>query len=226
MAYFVFKRKGAKCYLALRNKRVRGFGRFRWVDVKEKYIRSSFLVVVGGRGTGKTRELKKLTKMSSLVFGAPGVYIKCAEGIENWFKRAGICEEELKGLKQFEKVELLIERLKGKAVFLDGVDRVNGKVKVEAIKRIIRVSAGGAVSCENEKRIDAGIVVEIRRKQGLKRGEGLYVVELGKREEEIKDIGGVLALVLVLFFGLFLGMAEAFVGAVALRILVREGSRW
>jgi len=226
MAYFVFKNRGRRSYLAIRRKRVRGWWRWKWVDTEERYVRSSFLVVVGGRGSGKTRELRKLAKRSSEVFGAPGVYIKCVEGLENWFRRAGLDSNELKGLKQFEKVELLIDRLSGQAVFLDGVDRVSGKVKVEAVKRIIRGARAGAVSCESEKRVDTGIVQELRRRQGLRKWESLRVVELGAREEEIKDIGNILALVLVVCFGLFLGMSEAIIGAMGLRYLVREGNRW
>ena len=228
MAYFVFKQRGKRSYLALRKKRVKGFLRWKWVDCEEKYVRtgSSFLVITGGRGSGKTREMKKLAMRSYEVFGVPGVYIKCAEGLENWFRRAGIDKEELKGLKQFEKVELLVDRLRGRAVFLDGVDRVSGKVKVEAVKEIVRAARAGAVSCVDVKRVDVGILVELRRRQGLKRWESLKLVELGFREEEVKDIGNVLALILVFCFGLFFGMGEAFVGAMGLRYLVREGRRW
>ena len=225
MAYFVFKNKGRRSYLAIRRKRVKGIWRWRWVENREEYIKSSFLVVVGGRGSGKTRELKKLTIRSMEVFGAPGVYIKCAESLDNWFKRAGLEQEELKGLKQFEKVELLIDRLRGRAVFLDGVDRVYGKVKVETVKRIIGVARAGAVSCESEKRVDVGILQAIRRKQGLRKWESLRVIELGKRDEEIVDVGNIIALVLVIGLGLFLGMSEAMIGAMGLRYLVREGNR-
>ena len=226
MAYFVFKSRGSRSYLALRNVRYKGVWRWRWRDSKEVYIRDRFLVVVGGRGSGKTREMKKLTMRSSEVFGVSGVYIKCAEGLNDWFKRAGLDKEELKGLKQFEKIELLIDRLKGRAVFLDGVDRISGKVKVEAVKRIIRVAKAGAVSCESDKRVDIGILQAIRRKQGLRKWESLSVVELGAREEEIKDIGGIIAVFLVLGFGLFFGISEAMIGAMGLRYLVREGNRW
>ena len=225
MAYFVFKNKGRRSYLAIRRKRVKGIWRWRWVENREEYIKSSFLVICGGRGSGKTREMKKLTMRSSEVFGVSGVYIKCAESLDNWFKRAGLEQEELKGLKQFEKVELLIDRLKGRAVFLDGVDRVSGKVKVEAVKRIIGVARAGAVSCESEKRVDVGILQAIRRKQGLRKWESLRVIELGKRDEEIVDVGNILALVLVIGLGLFLGMSEAMIGAMGLRYLVREGNR-
>jgi hypothetical protein len=225
VAYFVFKSNGRRSYLYLRRVRYKGVWRWRWRDVEEKYIRSSFLVICGGRGSGKTREMKKLTMRSSEVFGVSGVYIKCAEGIDNWFKRAGIEQDELKGLKQFEKVELLIDRLRGRAVFLDGVDRVSGKVKVETVKRIIGVARAGAVSCESEKRVDVGILQAIRRKQGLRKWESLRVVELGAREEEIKDIGGIIAVFLVLGFGLFFGISEAVLGAMGLRYLVREGNR-
>jgi hypothetical protein len=225
MAYLVFKRRGRKTYVALRRVEYRGFKRKRRV-CREVYLKGKCFIFVGGRGTGKTRELRKLCNRSLEIWGINGVFLRGEEGIENWFRRAGLEDEELKGLKQFEKVELLIDRLKRKAVFIDNVDKVSSKVKVEAVKKIIFVSSFIGVSAENEKRIDTGIVQALRKKQGLRRGDSLKVIELGKREEEVKDIGGIISLVLVFCLGLFFGLSEAFVGAIGLRYLVREGNRW
>lgn len=226
MAYIVFKPRGRKTYIALRRVEYKGFGRFKRRLVSEEYLSGRCFVFVGGRGTGKTRELRKLNGRSVEVFGRRAVLINGAEGIDNWFKRAGIEGEELKGLKQFEKVELLINKAKGRPVLIDNIDKVSSKVKIEAVKRLIGGSSFVAVAAESEKRIDVGIIQALRAKQGLRRFERLKTINLGQREEEIKDIGGIVALVFVFVFGLVFGVSEALLGALGIRYLSREGRRW
>jgi hypothetical protein len=226
MAYIVFKPRGKKTYIALRRVEYKGFGRFRRRLVNEEYLSGRCFVFIGGRGTGKTRELRKLNSRSVEVFGRRAVLLNGAEGIDNWFKRAGLSEEELKGLKQFEKIELLVEKARNRPVLIDNIDRVSSRVKTEAVKRLISVSSFAAVAAESEKRIDVGIIQALRAKQGLRRFERLKAIHLGQREEEIKDIGGVIAIVFVFVFGLVFGVSEALLGALGIRYLSREGRRW
>ena len=127
MPYLVFKNSRVNRYrgfIALRHKRffsIKPFGV--WKSEKETYIRKlPFFVITGGVGSGKTRELQKLVNWSQNLFGVEGVYLNAKEGLDNWYKRAGLTNEDLKGLKQFEKNELLKETLKGKAVFIDDLD--------------------------------------------------------------------------------------------------------
>ncbi|MEZ0337189.1 MAG: hypothetical protein ABWK02_03165 [Aquificaceae bacterium] len=144
MSYLVFK-KGefwrSRATIRVRNVKVFKLWKFRRVLSSERYIKKSrVLVLEGGKGVGKSRELVKFFTNCEAVYGAEGVFIPCPESLENWFKRAGLSNDDLKGLRQFEKVRLLIERCKGKVVFLDDIDKVDSKVKLEALKWLIRVS--------------------------------------------------------------------------------------
>ena len=227
MAYLILKRgyQRKKPYLALRIVEYKGIGRFKKRVEKEKYVRTSFLVIRGGRDTGKSRETYKLYRWSKELWGVDGVWLRATESLENFFKRAGLRKEELRGLSQAEKISKLIEACKGKTVYIDDIDKVEGRLKKQVIKSLIRVSKGGAVSCENEKKIDVGIVAEIRRKQGLKKWESLKVLDIGRKEEEIKDIGMMVAVFLILGIALIFGFHEALLGALGLRYLVKESER-
>ena len=225
MTYLVWKEKfdRKKGFLALRRVKFFSIKNFRWRVQRENYIRrQNFYIITGGVGTGKTRELSKLLNWSNKLFGSEGVYLNAKEGLENWYKRAGLDNEELKGLKQFEKNELLKETLRGKAVFIDDLDGVFNKVKVNLIKDLIKNSRGGAVAFENIKRVHPAIIQTLRAKQRLKLKEDLQVIDLGKAEE-IVDIGMVVALALVVGLGLVYGFSEALLIAMGLRWLVREG---
>ena len=147
MPYLVWKEKfdRQKGFLALRHKRffsIKPFGV--WKSEKETYIRKlPFFVITGGVGSGKTRELQKLLGWSQNLFGVEGVYLNAREGLTNWYRRAGLDDDALKGLKQFERNALLVETLRGKAVFIDDLDGVFNKVKVALIKELIKNSKGG-----------------------------------------------------------------------------------
>lgn len=227
MAYLVLKRgyQRNKPYLALRKVEYKGIGKLRKRVESESYVKTGFLLIKGGRGTGKSRETHKLYRWSEELWSAEGVWFRATESLENFFKRAGLTREDLRGLSQAEKVAELIERCKGKAVFIDDVDKAEGRLKRQVIKSLVRVSVGGAVSCENEKRIDTGIVSEIRRRQGLRKWESLRVLDIGRKEEEIKDIGMIMAVFLIIGVALVFGFTEALMGALGLRYLVREGDK-
>ena len=200
------------------------FWRFR--SVKEYYVKKDrVLIVQGGLGSGKTRELKKIEKFSKNIYGKDAVFIAVGEALSNWYKRAGLSKEELKGLSQFEKNELLIERCKGKVVILDDIDRAEGKVKVEVVKWLIRVSDRVVVSCKDIKRVNPSLEYELRRKLRLRSWEGWddgLVVDLGKQETEVKDVGLIVGIVLVVFVALSWGLTHALLGALAMRWLVAE----
>ena len=227
MAYLVLKRgwQRNKPYLALRSVEYKGIGRLRRRIVREEYVKVDFLVIKGGRSSGKSRETRKLLKWSLELWGSEGVWFRGTESLENFFRRAGLSREELRGLSQVEKISKLVEACDGKVVFIDDVDKVEGRLKRQVVKSLIRVSKGGAVSCEEERKIDQGILAEIRRKQGLKRWEGLRVLDLGRKEEEIRDIGMLVAVFLILGVALFFGIMEALLGALGLRYLVREAEK-
>ncbi len=215
-------------HMLLRNVRVLRFWKFRRVIKDEKYVpKGRVLVVMGGYGSGKTRELEKLRAKAVDIWGLEGVYIAVGESLDNWFKRAGLSQEELKGLKQFEKVGKLIEVCKGKVVFMDDVDRAEGKVKVEAVKWLIRSADVVVVSCQDIHRVNEGIEYELRKKLRLKAHEGMnkYIVDLGKQEVEVKDVGMVVAIGLIVFVAFAWGLTWGLMGALAFKYLVAEGRR-
>ncbi len=227
MAYLVLKRgyQRNKPFLALRKVEYKGIGRFRRRVEREEYVKVGFLVIKGGRSSGKSRETHKLYRWSQELWGVPGVWFRTSESLDAFYKRAGLTKEDLRGLSQAEKIAKLIEVCEGKPVFIDDIDKAEGRQKRQVLKSLIRVSKGGALSCENEKRIDTGIMAEIRRKQGLRKWESLKLLDLGRKEEEIKDIGMMVAVFLILGVALFFSFHEALLGALGLRYLVREGDR-
>jgi hypothetical protein len=173
MAYLVLKGEGfwrKRQSLVFRDVRVVRFLGLRRILRSERYIQKNAVVIIeGGAGTGKTRELIKLSGWAERVFGAEGVYIACGESLENWFKRAGLSAEELKGLRQFEKIEKMVEKLKGKLVCLDDVDKLeSSKVKISAVKWIIRVAKVVVLSCMSVKKVNPSIIEELRKKLRLK----------------------------------------------------------
>ena len=229
MAYLVLKGEGfwrKRQSLVFRDVRVVRFLGLRRVLKSERYIQKKAVIVLeGGAGTGKTRELLKVYSASDKVFGAEGVYIACGESLENWFKRVGLSAEDLKGLKQFEKIEKMLEKLKGKVVCLDDVEKLDSKVKVSAVKWIIRVAKVVVLSCVSIKKVNASIVEELRKKLRLKAWETLETLDLGGSQSEIKDIGMIVAIVMVVVLAMAWGLTAGLLSALALRWLVNEGRR-
>jgi hypothetical protein len=230
MAYLVLKGEGfwrKRQSLVFRDVRVVRFLGFRRVLRSEKYVQKKPVIVLeGGAGTGKTRELLKLSDWAERVFGAEGVYIACGESLENWFKRAGLSAEDLKGLKQFEKIEKMVERLKGKVVFLDDVDKLeSSKVKISAVKWIIRVAKVVVLSCVSIKKVNASVVEELRKKLRLKAWESLETLDLGGSHSDVKDIGMIVAIFMVVAVALAWDITAGLLLALALRWLVNEGRK-
>ena len=97
MAYLVLKGEGfwrKRQSLVFRDVRVVRFLGLRRVLKSERYVKKKPVIVLeGGAGTGKTRELLKVYGRAKSVFGTEGVYIACGESLENWFKRAGLSAE-------------------------------------------------------------------------------------------------------------------------------------
>jgi hypothetical protein len=119
----------------------------------------------------------------------------------------------------------MIEALKDKVVCLDDVDRVDSKVKVSAVKWIIRVAKVVVLSCVSIKKLNASIVEELRKKLKLKAWESLESLDLGGSQSEIKDIGMIVAIVMVVVVALAWGISEGLLTALALRWLMAEGRR-
>ncbi len=230
MAYLVLKGEGfwrKRQSLVFRDVRVvRLFG-LRRVLKSERYIQKKAVIVLeGGAGTGKTRELLKLSDWAKNIFSVEGVYISCGESLENWFKRAGLSAEDLKGLRQFEKIERMIEKLKGKVVCLDDVDKLeSSKVKVSAVKWIVRVAKVVVLSCASIKKVNASIVEELRKKLKLKAWESLETLDLGGSQSEIKDVGMIIAIVMVVIIALAWNITAGLLLALALRWIFNEGKR-
>jgi len=229
VAYLVLKGGGfwrKRQSLVLRDVKVVKVLGLRRVLRSEKYVQKKpVLILEGGAGVGKTRELLKVSGWAERVFGAEGVYIACGESLENWFKRSGLSAEDLKGLRQFEKIEKMIEALKDKVVCLDDVDRVDSKVKVSAVKWIIRVAKVVVLSCVSIKKLNASIVEELRKKLKLKAWESLESLDLGGSQSEIKDIGMIVAIVMVVVVALAWGISEGLLSALALRWIMAESKR-
>ena len=195
-------------------------------NTNERYVRKDkVLVVQGGMGSGKTRELRKIERYSMELYGEPAVYIPVGEALTNWYKRAGLEKEDLKGLSQFEKNERLINLCRGRVVILDDIDRAESKVKVEVLKWLIRVSKVAVVSCRDIKKVHPSVEYELRKKLRLKSWHGWderLIVDLGKQETEIKDVGLIVGIVLVVFVALSWGLTHALLGALAFRWIVAE----
>jgi len=220
-AYFVLKdnHQRNKPFLALRKKE-----NFLWFErTTEVYIkRFPFLVIEGGRGTGKTKQLKKLSGWSSQLWGTEAVYIDCAEALSSWYFRAGLTKEDLKGLTQPEKNELLIDTLAGKVVLLDNLETVNSKVKIHLVREIIYNASAGVIATENLKKVDPSIIQTIKRKNSTKTLEPIH---FGTTEEEVKDVSIIAGAVLILGVALLYGAWWVIPVAVSLRLLAREGQK-
>jgi hypothetical protein len=228
LGYLVFKGGFWRKRKTLRFREISTFRLWFWSgrQVKETYIKKGkVLVVQGGLGSGKTRELKKVERFARDIYGKDAVFIPVGEGLANWYKRAGLEREELKGLSQFEKNEKLTNACKGKVVILDDIDRAEGKVKVEVIKWLIRVAKVVVVSCRDIKKVHPSLEYELRKKLKLRSWHGWddrLVVDLGRQETEIKDVGLVVGIVLVVFVAMSWGLTHALLGALAMRWLVAE----
>ena len=230
MAYLVLKGEGfwrKRQSLVFRDVRVVRFFGLRRVLTSEKYVQEKPVIVLeGGAGTGKTRELMKISGWAEKIFGVMGVYIACGESLENWFKRAGLSAEELKGLRQFEKIEKMVEKLKGKVVCLDDVDKLeSSKVKISAVKWIVRVAKVVVLSCVSVKKVNPSIVEELRKKLRLKPWESLETLDLGGSQSEIKDIGMIVAIAMVVIIALAWNITAGLLMALAFRWLVNEGRK-
>lgn len=229
MAYLVLKGGGfwrKRQSLVLRDVKVVKVLGLRRILRSEKYVQKKpALILEGGAGAGKTRELLKVSKWAERVFGAEGVYIACSESLENWFKRSGLSAEDLKGLRQFEKIEKMIEALKDKVVCLDDVDKIDSKVKISAVKWIIRVAKVVVLSCVSIKKLNASIVEELRKKLKLKAWESLESLDLGGSQSEIKDIGMIVAIVMVVVVAMAWDISEGLLTALALRWIMAESKR-
>jgi len=151
------------------------------------------------------------------------VYISGTESMTEIFKKF-LSPEELKGRTMAEKVEMCLERAKELAVFIDDLDKISGHYKRDFIKGLIINCRAGGVAFEDEKFVYDSLLQEVRRKQKLRRGESLRVVEL-EAEEEIKDIGVIVGVVVVAVLALMFRMPEMILLAMALRYMVNEGRR-
>ncbi|NPB07219.1 MAG: hypothetical protein GXO03_06425 [Aquificae bacterium] len=232
MAYLVFK--GASFWRkrwSIRLRDVKTLSLLGWTfrTRSERYVKKGpVLIVQGGFCSGKTRELKKIEKYAKELYGKEAVYIPVGEALTNWYKRAGLQKEELKGLTQFEKNEKLIQRCKGKVVVLDDIDRAESKVKTEVVKWLIRVAKVAVVSCRDVKKVHPSLEYELRKKLKLKNWQGWddgLVVDLGKQETEVKDVGLLVGIILVVFVAMSWGLTHALLGALGLRWLMAEAKQ-
>ena len=226
--YLVLKDKGKRDRWSIRLRSVK-YLRVPFLGMRrvssERYVnKRRVLIIVGGLGRGKTRELSKLLRWSGGLFGKEAIYIPVGEAVSNWYKRAGIDRDELKGLSQFEKNGKLIGKIKGKVVLLDDIDKAQSKVKTDLVKWLIRVSQVVVVSCGDMDKVNPSLVSELRKKAKLRDHQnwGDCVIELGKEETEIRDVGLIVGLVLIVGIAIACGMTEALAGALAFRWLVAE----
>jgi len=220
MAYLVLKEtwNKNKPFLALRRVYYSLFGKKK---IKEEYIKvGNFLVIRGGKGSGKTRELKKLAGWSKELFGCYGVYFSATEKMTEIFRKF-LSSSEMKKLPYQEKIRLCLERVKDLAVFIDDIDKISGYQKKDFIKGLIINSKAGAVAFEDEKFVYSSLIQEIRKKQGLKHDESLRVIDLGV-SEEVKDIGIIVGVVVLLIIAFMFRMPELVLLGWAFRWLVYE----
>lgn len=215
--YLVVKKlRKTKWSLRLRNERK-----------KERYVKKGpVLIVQGGKGTGKTRELKKITRWAQGLWGVEGFYFLSMEGFSNWMYRAGFEAKDLRGLHQIQKIEKLCEKLNNKVVIIDDVDKIQSAQKKDLIKTLIRNSRVAVISCYDIERIDPSIISELKKKlqKDLRKKAQIeeYCINLGRTEDEIKEIGIILGLVLIAGVAIIWGFTEALLGAVIFRWLIYE----
>jgi len=191
---------------------------------EEIYIKKTKVhLIVGGKGSGKTRELMKIVSWSKKLYKREGIYINVEEPISDWYKRAGIESKEIRGLKGFEKNEKLIEKATDKVVCIDNIDKATGQKK-EVIKALIRNSYICFVSATNIKEINVGIIKELRDKVNLKEWDNIDTIDLGT-EFEILEVSNILAIVIVLILIIVYGQYWAFGLIFVFRYMSREGKQ-
>jgi hypothetical protein len=191
---------------------------------KETYIKkSNVYLVLGGKGSGKTRELLKVQKWADQLFNRNGFYFNVLESMSDFYKRAGLESSDLRGLKSFEKNSLLIEKVKDQVVCIDNVDKASSQKK-EVIKDLIRNSGVIFVSAEDLKQIDLSIVKELMIKGNVSYSDNIPTIDLGN-DFEIVEVSGILGvvilIVLIVFFQQYWALGVLFV----LRYMHRAGKQ-
>jgi hypothetical protein len=111
-------------------------------------------------------------------------------------------------------------------VCLDDVDKLeSNKVKISAVKWIVRVAKVVVLSCVSVKKVNPSIVEELRKKLKLKAWETLETLDLGGSQSEIKDVGMIVAIVMVVIIALAWNITAGLLLALALRWIFNEGKR-
>jgi len=100
-------------------------------------------------------------------------------------------------------------------------------VKIEEIKWIIRVAKRVVITCKDANKIHDAIKQEIYSKLRLKYWETMKanIIDLGNNEVEVKDIGMVVAIIMIVFAAITWGLSEALIGSLALRYIINEGKK-
>lgn len=116
-----------------------------------KYIQKGMNIAIeGAKGSGKTKELLKAYDKCFDIYKKEPVFIDATYSVTDWFKIneiPNITAQEKEGkiikriLTYFEKKDLLIDKLKGRVLFIDNLERIVGKGKKLELIRDMLINA-------------------------------------------------------------------------------------
>ena len=149
--------------------------------VKETYIsKKKNIIITGMHASGKTKELKKIFKNKESIFKQEKfVWISATDSLTDWFNqnlKKKDTVEFLESLSEEEKIEVeenikkqhiriqnLINKTSKAVLFIDDIDRLQGKKK-EVVKDLIKVSSLVICTAKSIQDIDKTIMAILHRK--------------------------------------------------------------
>ncbi len=163
----------------------------------EKYIsKSKSILISGGQGSGKSKELKRLYMYKEKIYQKHDknfLWLNCSESISDWItcNVGGQVEEytneEVDSKSFYIKIQALVNYADKAIVFIDDLDKASGR-KLEVIKDIQRVSKQFVATTTNKHHINKTILKIM--------GKGYHEIEL--TTDQAKDATNILFVVFLL----------------------------
>jgi len=150
--------------------------------IKETYIsKKQSIIITGMHASGKTKELKKLFKNKESIFKHNKfVWISATDSLADWLNQniknkdvieflESLSEEERTEVeenikKQHIRIKNLINKTSKAVLFIDDIDRLQGKKK-EVVKDLIKVSSLVICTAKSIRDIDKTIMAILHRKK-------------------------------------------------------------
>lgn len=149
---------------------------------KEIYVsKKKNIVIIGAHASGKSKELNKIIKQSSLIFSKnKAIVLKAQEPLSDWYNNITnqdkqelllnqeLSEEEKITIenninKSYVKAMTLINKSKNAIIYIDDIDLLSGR-KVEIVKDILKVCKIAVVTAKNEQDINKSIYYLLQKK--------------------------------------------------------------